>query len=272
MIRNPKISIIIPCYNMGNFIDEAIQSVQQFPNNELYEIVVVNDGSDDAHTISRLKQLEDEGIKIIHQKNKGLGNARNTGIQAAQGEYILLLDADNKILPEYISLSIEILDKRTETAIVYGDALFFEEENRINTVPDFSIEAMLKENYIDACAVFRKEVWETVNGFDENMPVMGCEDWDFWLRAFFAGFKFRHIDKVLFEYRVRGDSMIQTTKYHQEELRDYIFNKPELAEARELRNAFQQLYDIKNSKEDFHRSFAYRASRKLYKIFKRDTA
>jgi len=258
MMSKPKISIIIPCYNMGDFIDEAIQSVLQYPKVELYEIVVINDGSDDPHTISKLKQLESEGIKIIHQENKGLGNARNTGIQVAQGDYILLLDADNKILPEYISLSIEILDKHSETAIVYGDALFFGEENRINEVPDFSIEALLKENYIDACAVFRKGVWETVGGFDENMPVMGWEDWDFWLRAFFKGYKFRHIDQVLFEYRVRSDSMIQTTKHHQEKLRNYIFNKPELAEAKELRNAFQQLYDIKYSKESFHRSLAYK--------------
>ncbi len=107
MMSKPKISIIIPCYNMGDFIDEAIQSVLQYPKVELYEIVVINDGSDDPHTISKLKQLESEGIKIIHQENKGLGNARNTGIQVAQGDYILLLDADNKILPEYIIMEVK---------------------------------------------------------------------------------------------------------------------------------------------------------------------
>ncbi len=266
-MSKPKISIIIPCYNMGGFIDEAIQSVQQYPDNKIYEIIVVNDGSDDTYTIGKLKHWEDKGIKIIHQENKGLGNARNTGIQAAQGDYILLLDADNKILPEYVSLSIEEFDQHPETAIIYGDALFFGEENKIKKVPDFSIEALLKENYIDACTVFRKEVWNAVGGFDENMPVMGWEDWDFWLRAFFKGYKFKHINKVLFEYRVRGDSMIQTTKQHQEILRNYIFSKPELADAGELRNSFQRLYKLNRLKEDFHKSFIYKISRKFYETF-----
>ena len=99
----PKISIIIPCYNMGSFVDEAIQSVQQYPDDEVYEIIVVNDGSNDSITINKLKEIEDSGIRVIHQKNKGLGNARNMGVEAAQGIYILPLDADNKILPEYIS-------------------------------------------------------------------------------------------------------------------------------------------------------------------------
>ena len=264
----PKISIIIPCYNMGDFIDDAIQSVLQYPDDEIYEIIVVNDGSDEKNTLKKLKEFELSGINIIHQKNKGLGNARNMGIQAAKGNYILPLDADNKILPEYISTGIEILDSHPEIDIVYSNTLFFGDEDKLNQVPDFSIEELLKENYIDACTVFRKEVWKMVGGYDEHMPVMGWEDWDFWLRAFFKGFKFHHINKVLFEYRMRGDSMIQTTKNHQEELVSYIFNKPELSDARELRNSFQRLYAIKNSKEDFHRSFAYRLSRKFYKTFR----
>lgn len=255
---------------MGNYIVEATQSVQQYPDDEIYEIIVVNDGSDDTNTINKLQQLEDKGIKIIHQENKGLGNARNTGIWAAKGEYILPLDADNKILPDYITQSIEILDKFSAISIVYGNALFFGDVNEIKKIHEFSIEELLKENYIDACAVFRKAMWETVGGFDERMPVMGWEDWDFWLRAFFKGFKFKHIDKVLFEYRVRHDSMIQTTKNHQEELINYIFNKPELADARELRKSFQRLYELNRLKDDFHNSFSYKISRKFYETFKKN--
>jgi len=256
-MNKPKISIIIPCYNMGNFIDEAIQSVQKYPDDETYEIIVVNDGSDEPSTVKKLEEIETRGIRVIHQENKGLGNARNTGIEAAKAEYILPLDADNKILTEYILSGIELLENNTDIDIVYGNALFFGDENKINQVSEFSIEALLNKNYIDACAVYRKKAWETVGGYDEHMPTMGWEDWDFWLRAFFKGFKFKHIDKVLYEYRVRHDSMIQTTKNHQEELVDYIFNKPELSDAKDLRNSFQQLYDIKNFKDTFYKSFEY---------------
>jgi len=255
---------------MEKYIDEAILSVRQYPDDEVYEIIVVNDGSDEPSAIEKLEEIETGRIRVIHQENKGLGNARNTGINIANGDYILPLDADNKILPEYISSGISYLEKHPEISVVYGNALFFGDENKINQVPDFSIEALLKENFIDACAVYRKSVWEAINGYDENMPVMGWEDWDFWLRAFFKGFKFKHIDKLLFEYRVRHDSMIQTTKNHQEELTDYIFNKQELSDAKDLRNSFQQLYAIKNFKDDFYKSFEYRLCRKIYKTFRRD--
>ncbi len=271
-MNKPLISIIIPCYNSGKYIDEAIQSVRQYPDDEDYEIIVVNDGSDEQYTLEKLKEIKTKGIRIIHQENKGLGNARNTGIDAAKGDYILPLDADNKIYPEYISVGITYLEKHPEISVVYGNALFFGDEKKENKVSDFNVEALLKENYIDACAIFKKEVWKAISGYDENMPVMGWEDWDFWLRAFFKGFKFKHIDKVVYEYRVRRDSMIQTTKNHQEELVHYIFNKPELSDAKDLRNSFQQLYDIKNFKDAFYKSFEYRLSRKIYKTFRRDTS
>ena len=92
----PLISIVIPCYNHGQYIDEAIISVEEYKNKD-YEIIIINDGSTDNFTNIRLEELKEGGYNVIVQKNQGLGKTRNNGIKIANGKYILPLDADNKI-------------------------------------------------------------------------------------------------------------------------------------------------------------------------------
>jgi|SRR5665647_1228504 len=208
----PKISIIIPCYNHGEYIREAIQSVEECRDKDLYEIIILNDGSTDNYTIGVLQELAEEGYHLIDQANQGLGAARNNAIKKARGEYILPLDSDNKIRPEYIYLSIRILDEQPGIAIVYGDSENFGEKTGIKNVGEFNLQKLMLGNYIDACAVYRKSVWETLGGYDENMPVMGMEDWDLWLNMAFNKFEFYYIPKVLYDYRVLNNSMINTIK------------------------------------------------------------
>ena len=169
----PKISIIIPCYNHGQYIREAIQSVEQCDDKDLYEIIILNDGSTDKFTIEVLQQLADNRYHIINQSNLGLGAARNNAIKKAQGKYILPLDSDNKIRPEYIYESIKILDEQPGIAMVYGDAEYFGEETGRQKVGKFNLQKIMLGNYIDACAVYRKSAWEALGGYDEKMPLMG---------------------------------------------------------------------------------------------------
>ena len=187
---NPKISIIIPCYNHGQYIREAIQSVEQCTDKSLYEIIIVNDGSKDEYTIDMMDKLAAEGYHVINQVNQGLGPTRNNGIKAARGEYILPLDSDNRIRPEYMYESIKILDAHPEIAMVYGDAQFFGDKDKRHVIGEFNLQNMMVENQIDACAVYRKSVWEAVGGYDEKMPIMGYEDWDMWLNMTFKKYKF----------------------------------------------------------------------------------
>lgn len=206
--KNIALSVIIPCFNHGNFILEAIASVENCQES-IYEIIIVDDGSTDIITKKNINYLKDKGYTVIEQNNQGLSAARNTGIKIANGRYFLPLDADNKIRPEYITKSIKILDKHPEVGIVYGDAEYFGELTGIWRVASFHVNTMLIGNYIDACAVIRKTVWKDCGGYDSNIPdKLGYEDWDFWLSAIEQGWKFYHIPEVLFDYQVRSNSMV----------------------------------------------------------------
>ncbi|MCL1472498.1 glycosyltransferase [Argonema antarcticum] len=203
------VSVVIPCFNQGEFILEAISSVQSCQD-RIYEILIINDCSTEKLTLKVLNYLKENGYHIIeHQSNQGLAEARNTGVKKARGRYILPLDSDNKIRAKYLTKAIEILDKYPEIGVVYGDAEFFGEKTGIWEVPEFNINKLAARNYIDACAVYRKEVWSDCGGYDSKIPgKMGYEDWDFWLGSVEKGWKFYHVREVLFDYRVRSDSMV----------------------------------------------------------------
>ena len=221
----PRASIIIPCYNHGLFLREAIESVEKCPR-DLWELIIVNDGSTDAGTLRVFDELRAEGYRIIDQENRGLGAARNTGIREAAGEYILPLDSDNKIQPEYILTGIDILDTDPEVGVVYGDAEYFGEKTGVWKGRAFDLSELLLKNYIDACAVYRRSIWSDVGGYDANMPYQGLEDWDFWLSAAERKWKFYYIPQVLFDYRVRPDSMInQLQQAGVDEAIDYLSRK-----------------------------------------------
>jgi len=227
--KNIRLSIIIPCFNDGQFLEEAIASVTACPD-QTYEIIIVNDGSTDLLTQHVLNKLRSNGYQVIDQLNQGAAAARNTGVRLAKGEYILPLDADNRIRIPYIYKGIEILDQHHDVAVVYGDVEHFGEEinaleelpafnvpyeaisfengfRAVQRVPDFNLSWLINHNYIDTCAVFRKSVWAECGPYDINMP-FGCyDDWDLWLSIAKKRYRFYHIPEILFEYRVRPISL-----------------------------------------------------------------
>lgn len=204
------ISIIIPCFNHGQYIEYAIRSIITQKISYNYEIIIIDDGSTDQFTINKLNELKKLGFKILTQENKGLSSARNYGILNSKGEYFLPLDADNAIRPSYIPEAITILASNPSIGIVYGDAWHFGEEERIFQPGKYSFKKLLKENYIDACAIIRKSVWKDVNGYDINLTAL--EDWDFNLSAASEGWKFHYIPKVMFEYRILSNSLVRSHK------------------------------------------------------------
>ena len=132
-------------------------------------------------------------------------------------------------------------------------------------IPEFDLLSLIRENFIDACALFRKKLWEEVGGYDERMPWMGWEDWDFWLRAAYYGASFVHLPKVGFDYRVRNDSVRVKVHEHASDLVHYIFGKPELACYRLVREMDEQAHILRTgirSMEDLvgcvQRSRSYR--------------
>lgn len=201
----PKVSVIIPCYNLGKYIKEAIDSVsaQTFQD---FEIIVVNDGSTDAETNQIINGLDNSRIKVITTENHGLASARNNGIAAAAGDYILPLDADDKIAPAYLEKAVKYLDEDTELGIVYCEADFFGEENFKWDLPDYELSKILLDNLIFASAFFRKKDWEAIGGYKQAM-IFGWEDYDFWLSIIELERKVCRIPETLFYYRKRNDSM-----------------------------------------------------------------
>jgi glycosyltransferase involved in cell wall biosynthesis len=202
----PLVSIIIPCYNHGQYIDDALQSVTAITDKNIYEVIIVNDGSTDEFTNRHLESLSDR-YNVITQPNAGLSAARNTAIRNARGKYIMPLDADNKIREGYITHGVRIMESDPSISVVYGNAQHFGDENKLRKLHDFNLQKLMLSNFIDSCAIYRKSMWEDIGGYDTNMRD-GFEDWEFWLNAAFHGHKFQYVDEILFDYRVLNTSMV----------------------------------------------------------------
>ncbi len=198
---NKKVSVIIPCYNQGKYVPEAINSVlnQTYDN---IEIVIVNDGSTD-NSSETIKSFADKYKNILffdNKENKGVIYARNMAIMACCGDYILPLDADDTIEPTYIEKAVNILDQNPNVGIVYCKARRFGNENEYWALADFDKSNILYANCIFNTALFRKTDFIKVGMYKDYMK-FGAEDYDLWLSFIEQGFEVYRIDEILFNYR-----------------------------------------------------------------------
>lgn len=205
----PTLSIIIPCYNSESTLEETLESVLEQDYQD-WEAIMVNDGSPDNLEDIALKWIEkDARFKYFKKENGGLGSARNYGIKEAKGNFILPLDSDNKIGKTFAKKAIIIIQENVNVGVVYGDAMYFGEKNELWKVGAFDKYKMLEHNYIDACAIIRKKIFDIIGLYDENLPYQGHEDWDLWLRVLATNYTFSYLEEVTFNYRVDKDSMIK---------------------------------------------------------------
>ncbi len=206
--RNPDISVVIPCFNTPvEFIKEAIESVKANKEEISYEIIIVDDGSTDEATLQFLKQINNESINVIFQTNKGPAVARNTGVQNSRSNYIFFLDSDDKLNTSNVYKAFQILKNDANTGVVYSNATLFGDASRNNFISKpFDITELLINNYIPMCSLINKSAWEDVGGLDEAL--IQYEDWEFWIHIYKAGWKFEFIDKPMFDYRIRKESLI----------------------------------------------------------------
>jgi glycosyltransferase involved in cell wall biosynthesis len=274
-----KISIVIPCFNQGAMLREALASAEQARNANLVEVIIVDDGSSDAETTRILNEVAEAGYRVVHQPNRGVGAARNAGIRLAKGEFILPLDSDNRLRDVYLNEGVSLLKNNPSVGVIYTDAEYFGEKTGRWHVPEFNLLSLIRENFIDACALYRKKLWEEIGRYDEHMPWMGFEDWDFWLRVAVHGGSFVHLPQIGFDYCVRKDSMIvQTigfdsrrrrdsnvviTSSHVAELIKYIFGKPGMACYRLVRETDEEVQNLSARIQAMERSRAYRLGRDL---------
>ena len=198
----PIVSIIIPCYKHANFLPDAIQSAltQTYPN---VEVVVVNDGSPD--NTAEVCEAYEGKIVYVGQANKGLAEARNAGIRAATGTYIVPLDADDKLEPRFVAAALPFIENAAPVGYVYTDVREFGgSHGKHGTVHaggrTWDITRLLIYNISVCTALFRKSDWECVGGYCSEF-VHGFEDWDFWLSIVELGKSGRYVAEPLFNYR-----------------------------------------------------------------------
>ncbi len=219
-----RISVVIPCFNHGEFLSEAVASVTGIGRDDI-ELIVVDDGSTDKRTLEEMDKLGARGIKVIRQENKRLAAARNAAIAASRGEYIFPLDADDRMRSGWIDRAIEILRSDPKVGVVYGDAECFGTRTGPWETGPLDLDRMLDMNYIHASALYRRSVWEQNGGYDGTMPVQGLEDWDFWLGALEHGWHFSYIPEVFFEYRQATESMITRALGFVEAVEQFVARK-----------------------------------------------
>jgi len=279
-IAEGKVSIVIPCFNQGAMLREALASVEQVRNANLLEVIIVDDGSSEPDSVRILKEVAETGDCVVSQPNRGLGAARNAGIRLAKGEFILPLDSDNRVRDAYLNEAASVLKDNPSLDVIYADAEYFGDRSGRWQIPEFDLLSLVRTNFIDACALYRKSLWEKVGGYDEHMPSMAWGDWDFWLRVAAHGGAFFHLPKIGFDYRVRKDSMIVKTigfDYRMQrdpsnvvgisprldEVVNYIFGKPELACYKLLREADEEVQQLRGRIRTMQDSLSYRLGRGL---------
>jgi glycosyltransferase involved in cell wall biosynthesis len=202
----PSVSVVVPCYNQGVYLEEALQSIYNQTFHD-YEIIVVDDGSTDSITPEIIARIRDSRTTTFRINNCGLASARNFGISKASGKYILPLDSDDKIGAEYIEKAVSIIESNDSIGIVYCKANFFGDETGEWLLPEFDSNVIKLYNLIFCSALFRREDWEFVGGYKRNM-VFGWEDWDFWLSILQKTPHVYKIPEILFFYRKKQSSMI----------------------------------------------------------------
>ena len=199
------VAVVIPCYNLGRFLQEAVDSVRAQTFRD-FDLVIVNDGSTDAPTCRVLADYAAAGMTVVESDRRGLSAARNLGIRSTDTPYVTAVDADDRVAPTFLEKSVRILEENRRIGFVSHWLRAFGDEAWEWTPARCDLSALVDANCVNGAAVMRRACFDAVGGFDEEMRD-GCEDWDFWISAVEAGFIGTIIPEVLYEYRRRADSM-----------------------------------------------------------------
>jgi glycosyltransferase involved in cell wall biosynthesis len=203
----PLVSVIIPCFNQGEYLDEAVDSVLAQDLRNL-EILIVDDGSTDPATCRLLDCYDRPKTRVFRTAHQGLAAARNYVIDRATGTYLCALDADDILHPEFLSRTVGILEADSSLAFVSTHLRMFGDDDRVWPVdPKCDLATLLAEDTIITAAVVRRVALQAIGGYDVKMPHAGNEDWALWLSLVEAGHRGVILPEILFFYRRRRGSM-----------------------------------------------------------------
>jgi glycosyltransferase involved in cell wall biosynthesis len=210
----PRVTVIMPAYNVEAYIGESIESVlaQTYTDQEL---LIVDDGSTDGTRAIVERFVADHPcrIRVVSQANRGLAGARNTALRLACGSVLALLDSDDSWAPAFLAEQMRILDSEPDVDIVTGNAFVRGGDTDGRTARPFPdprpapelLQILGDETAVFIMTVFRRTVVDAIGGFDEEFRTN--EDYDFWIRAAGAGFRFRRNPRPLGWYRRHANSL-----------------------------------------------------------------
>jgi len=219
------VSVVIPCFNHGAFLKEAVDSALRSKYSPI-EIIIVDDGSsDNSGEVAGKIMKAHKNVSYYYQSNQGPSVARNKGIIESKGTYILPLDADDKISNLYIEQAVDVIKSDEEIKIVYCNAEMFGSKNGPWKLKEYSKKRIAAHNMIFSCALFRKKDWERIGGYAKEL-IYCDEDWEFWISMLENGGYAYKLESIGFYYRIqcksRRRNMTEETKKH---AMDYINSK-----------------------------------------------
>ena len=276
------LSIVVPYYNMGKYIDETVQSIED-SDYASKEILIINDGSTDPQSIGKLDQYRNrKEIRVFDTQNKGLAHARNFGASQASGQFLAFLDADDVVEREYYTKALKVLAHYTNVYFVGCWTQYFEGSNKI--WPTFNPEPpiILFHNLVNSSALIYKRQAFLEGGLnDAGMPFTGLEDYESVIALSAAGYRGVVLPEPLFRYRVRKDSMIRdVSKNKKLFLYQYISHKHKefyasfAADLFNLSNTNGTGVSLDNPTLDYHLTdkmpFNSEVSRKLITLIKKN--
>jgi glycosyltransferase involved in cell wall biosynthesis len=224
ILRQPKVSVVLPVYNQSYLVEEAIKSVlnQTYPN---LELIIVNDGSTDRVNDILPRYGFHDKVKILNQENQGLPRALSNGFRYASGTLFTWTSADNLMLPNQVETLVDFLLRNPHVDMVYSNVEIIGEDaspllnshyRRHNQYPPgsnqiylpYEVETLgsIEDNFINASFLYRANVGKAIGEYDPCL--LGTEDYDYWLRVN-SLFTIRHLDsnEILYRYRVHADSL-----------------------------------------------------------------
>ena len=210
-VTDPVVSVVIPCFNLGRYVEEAVFAALR-QTLERTEIVVVEGGSTDGETRLRLQRLDKAAlpsVRVLYRDKPALaGDNRNFGIRHARGRYICCLDADDLLDPSYLECALFALEF-ADADFSYPSVREFGAGSILWLTPQPRWPDIVRENPVSTVALFRREIWERIGGFRDwgvgrdHVP----EDWDFWIRGMAEGYSGISVREPLMHYRVRPGSL-----------------------------------------------------------------
>lgn len=226
-LSNPKVSVVIPCFNAEATVAEALQSITE-QHFESLEIIIVNDGSSDStHQIIQTLATNDPRIRLISHKHEGIITALNVGIDASHAPYIARMDADDYAYPDRIAKQAAFLDNHPDVAVVgclvegfpheeigVGFIIYLEWMNGLISHEEITREIFIESPLAHPSVMFRKAWFDKVGGYQD----MGwAEDYDLWLRLYLAGAEFGKVPEVLLSWREQPDRLTWTDERYSRE-------------------------------------------------------